>query len=174
MSEFRFALVRTSRGVCAAVCTSAGVCHFVWPQRSPKLARKRVAAVAPPAVEIAAAELPAGLASRLADYFAGKRVTFDAVPVDLSNQTPFRARVLTALRRVDYGRTTTYQQLARAAGRPGAARAVGGAMAANPLPVILPCHRVLQSDGSLGGFSGDGGTATKRQLLEMERDAKNR
>jgi len=105
---------------------------------------------------------------QLDEYFAGERRTF-SLPTDLSALTPFQRRVLTLLRDVPYGTTVSYGELARRAGVPGGARAVGGVMRRNPLPIIYPCHRVIRSDGVLGGF-GLGGE-TKAALLEMERRA---
>ncbi|MBU0717701.1 MAG: methylated-DNA--[protein]-cysteine S-methyltransferase [Planctomycetes bacterium] len=101
------------------------------------------------------------------DYFAGKRTAF-SVDLDLSEVPEFRRRVLEACRRIPYGRVATYAELARAVGCPGAARAVGGAMAHNPVPLVIPCHRVLRSDGSLGGFSGSNGVKTKKRMLALE------
>ena len=88
------------------------------------------------------------------------------VPLDLTGLTPFRRRVLVALRRVPRGRTITYGELARRAGCPGGARAVGGAVGANPLPVIIPCHRVIAAGGRPGGFGL--GLPLKRRLLALE------
>lgn len=102
---------------------------------------------------------------QLAEYFAGERKKFD-LPLDLSGVTPFRAEVLRALMRVPYGKTTTYTELARAVDNPKAVRAVGSACATNPLPILIPCHRVLRADGSLGGYRG--GTEAKRFLLRLE------
>ena len=107
--------------------------------------------------------------AQLADYFAGRRATFD-IECDLSSITEFQRRVLAACRHIPAGQVVTYGELARRAGRPGAARAVGRAMAANPLPLVIPCHRVVAADGSLCGFSGAGGLAMKRRLLEHEKD----
>ena len=101
----------------------------------------------------------------MGQYLAGRRRRF-TVPVDLSGVPAFQRRVLQALRRVPYGRTITYGQLAARAGRPRAARAVGQAMAHNPVPLIVPCHRVVASGGGLGGFGG--GLALKRRLLALE------
>ena len=98
-------------------------------------------------------------------YLAGRRRRF-TVPVDLSGLPAFQRRVLETLRRVPYGRTITYGRLASEAGRPRAARAVGQAMAHNPVPLIVPCHRVVASSGGLGGFGG--GLALKRRLLALE------
>jgi len=104
-------------------------------------------------------------------YFSGDAQALDDVPVDLSGvSTEFQRTVLTTLRElVGPGTTITYGELAAAAGRPGAARAVGSAMAHNPVALILPCHRVLASDGSLGGYGG--GLDMKRGLLHIERAA---
>ena len=102
---------------------------------------------------------------QIAEYFAGERRAFD-VPLNLDGVTEFRAEVLRALMEVPYGETTTYGELARAVGRPKAVRAVGSACATNPLPILIPCHRVLRSDGALGGYRG--GTEAKRFLLALE------
>lgn len=99
------------------------------------------------------------------EYLAGRRRRF-TVPADLSAATPFHRKVLAALARVPYGRTVTYGQLAARAGRPRAARAVGQAMANNPVPLIFPCHRVVAAGGGLGGFGG--GLDLKRRLLALE------
>jgi len=181
MDQPFYALISTSRGVAAAVGTRRGIAALIWPQPSADRARRhaarwlesrprRVAATrsATALGEVPADRLPAGLAGKLADYFAGRSVDFSAVPLDLSAVPPFRARVLTALRKIGYGRTISYAGLARRVGRAGAARAVGQAMAHNPIPIIVPCHRVLRSDGGLGGFSAGEGIALKRQLLAME------
>lgn len=104
-------------------------------------------------------------ARELDEYFAGRRTAFD-LPLDLSLATGFRRTVLGHLREIAYGSTESYAQVAEAAGSPRAVRAVGSACATNPLPVIVPCHRVLRSDGSLGGYLG--GLETKRALLALE------
>ena len=100
-------------------------------------------------------------------YFEGKPVHF-SVDIDVSAMPPFHRLALEACRRIPYGRTASYGDLARAAGKLSAARAVGGAMAHNPLPLVVPCHRVLRSDGSIGGFSSPRGVAEKLRLLRLE------
>ncbi|MBM3469608.1 MAG: type II toxin-antitoxin system prevent-host-death family antitoxin [Armatimonadetes bacterium] len=89
-------------------------------------------------------------------------------PVDLTRAGPFEQEVLAALRRIPTGEVRTYGEIARAVGQPGAARAVGTACARNPVPLLIPCHRVVRSDGGLGGYSLTGGVGLKRRLLESE------
>ncbi|MFH1730105.1 MAG: methylated-DNA--[protein]-cysteine S-methyltransferase [Planctomycetota bacterium] len=105
------------------------------------------------------------LQKQLTRYFAGEAVRFD-VPLDLSAGTAFQRAVWRACARIPYGETRSYGELAQMAGRPGAARAVGGAMHANPLSILVPCHRVIRSDGSLGGFGL--GISLKKKLLRLE------
>src|SRR5207248_54529 len=110
----------------------------------------------------------AEIAERLQSYAAGRDERFDDVPVDLSHLSAFQNRVVRACRRIDRGRVRSYGELAAAAGAPGAARAVGNVMAQNRYPIIVPCHRVVGSAGSLGGFSARDGVSMKRRMLEME------
>lgn len=106
---------------------------------------------------------------QIAAYFEGPAVGLGPeIPVDLGGLTHFQAAVLTACRQIKPGRTITYAQLANRIGRSGAARAVGNALAKNPLPLVIPCHRILRSDSGLGGFSAPGGTMLKRRLLMHE------
>lgn len=104
-------------------------------------------------------------ARQLEEYFAGRRTAFD-IALDLRLSAGFRRTVLDHLAAISYGQTQSYAQVAAATGHPGAVRAVGSACATNPLPVVVPCHRVLRSDGSLGGYLG--GLEVKRALLELE------
>ena len=109
-------------------------------------------------------------ADRLQDYFDGAAgAGFDDLPL-APRGTPFRRRVWDALRRIPAGETRSYLDIAREVGC-AAARAVGGANGANPIPILIPCHRVVAADGSLGGYSGAEGQATKRYLLDLERRA---
>ena len=102
--------------------------------------------------------------SQIEDYLAGRRRKIEA-PVDLKG-TEFQLSVWNYLKSIPYGETSSYGQIAEAIGRPGGARAVGQACGANPVPLIIPCHRVLNSEGGLGGFGG--GTHWKKWLLELE------
>lgn len=102
-------------------------------------------------------------------YFAGERVDFAGAPVDLGAQEPFFERVYTVVRQLGWGETATYGAIAKmlAAG-PEFARDVGQAMAANPVPLIIPCHRVTAANGRIGGFSAPGGSLSKARMLEIE------
>jgi methylated-DNA-[protein]-cysteine S-methyltransferase len=107
------------------------------------------------------------IANQVMDYLHGKRQSFD-LRVDLAGLTPFQQRVLMAVAGVPRGMVATYAEIARRIDRPNAARAVGQALRRNPIPIVIPCHRVLASDGGLGGYTGRGGLRTKRQLLSLE------
>jgi methylated-DNA-[protein]-cysteine S-methyltransferase len=106
------------------------------------------------------------VARQLEEWSAGRRQTFD-VPLRLAG-TPFQVAVWEALLRIPHGGVTTYGALAQTAGRPGGARAVGGAVGANRLCILVPCHRVLGADGRVTGFSAGDGVATKVRLLALE------
>jgi methylated-DNA-[protein]-cysteine S-methyltransferase len=105
------------------------------------------------------------VAKQLEGYFAGRRRQFD-LPLDWRLSAGFRRSVLERLGQIGYGQTGTYASLAALAGRPKAVRAVGTACATNPLPIVVPCHRVLRADGALGGYRG--GVEAKRTLLTLE------
>ena len=108
------------------------------------------------------------LVARLQAYAEGAPDEFRDVPIDPGPTTDFQRRVVRFCRQIPFGHTITYGQLAAKAGSPRAARAVGACMAANPIPLIVPCHRVISAGGSLGGYSAPGGIATKRRLLALE------
>jgi methylated-DNA-[protein]-cysteine S-methyltransferase len=119
-----------------------------------------------PTARQASGVLPA-FCEEVLGYFSGEPVRF-RTPIDVSRFTSFRQAVLRACARIPYGKTASYGDLARAAGNPAAVRAAGGTMAVNPLPLVVPCHRVLRSDGSLGGFSSPAGVREKLRLLRHE------
>ena len=108
------------------------------------------------------------LVERLQDYAAGGWVDFSDVKVDLDHLTPFQRKVVMQCRAIAYGQTRSYGELALRSGSPRAARAVGNTMAANRYPLIVPCHRVVNSDGSTGNFSAPDGSRMKIRLLDME------
>lgn len=108
------------------------------------------------------------VAGRIAAYFEGRRDNFADVPIRPFRPTAFRMAIWTACRSLDYGSTASYAELARRVGAPNAARAVGNALAANPVPIIVPCHRIIGSDGRIGSYSAPGGATMKRRLLTLE------
>jgi len=105
---------------------------------------------------------------QITSYFEGACVDFRNIPIVLSRVSHFHRSVLTVCRDIEFGRTVSYSALAQKSGRPAAARAVGSALAKNPLPLIIPCHRVVRSDGKIGGFSAPGGRDLKAKLLKHE------
>ena len=107
-------------------------------------------------------------AVELEEYFTGTRRRFD-LPLDRALSTGFREKVQRVLPRIDYGSTRSYKEIAELVGSPRAVRAVGTACATNPLPIVVPCHRVLRTDGALGGYVG--GLDAKTALLTLERTA---
>jgi methylated-DNA-[protein]-cysteine S-methyltransferase len=145
----------TAWGPCQIGWTDRGVIQLRLPPQATRHGEE------PPAFVRAAIGL-------LTAYFEGQSVDLSDVPLDLSGITAFRLRIYQALRAVPRGRVVDYGELASAAGSPRAARAVGQAMAHNPLPLFVPCHRVVAASGRIGGFSAPGGAATKRRLLELE------
>ena len=108
------------------------------------------------------------LVERLREFAYGEPTDFSDVAVETRGATSFQLRVIDACRAIPWGETRSYGQLARSVGRPGAARAVGSVMAANRVPLVVPCHRVVAAAGGLGGFSAPQGVAMKRRLLATE------
>ena len=105
--------------------------------------------------------------AQLKEYFSGQRRKFD-LPVDLSSLTPFQREVLAVTNRIPWGEVWSYRRVAQEMGWPNASRAVGQALGRNPVPIVIPCHRVIASDGGLGGYCGTTGLDLKRWLLRHE------
>lgn len=163
-----YMLFDTALGVCGLSWSDGGLLRVQLPDRDPAATATRLAKGG---ATRAGGVLPASVADaaeRLARYAAGEDVDFSAVPLDFGGIASFEALVYRALRRVARGRTVTYGELAELAGSGGAAQAVGTAMARNPWPVVVPCHRVLAAGNRPGGFSAPGGLKTKTKLLAME------
>jgi methylated-DNA-[protein]-cysteine S-methyltransferase len=148
-----------------------GLVGVQLPEKDRAATEKRLAAKTGSA---GAAEPPAGMQMLVEDiqrYLAGERVDFSTVPVDLEGIEPFRRKLYETMRAIGFGDTTTYGELARLAGLSSdweAARDVGAAMGRNPVPLVIPCHRVLAAGKKIGGFSAHGGAKTKEKLLALE------
>ena len=169
MTIERSCVFETAAGFCAIAWSDAGVTRFILPSASAPAAGKRLARRAPEAEPGAPPPEVAMAIAEAQRYFAGEAADFSAVPLDLRDADPFFTQIYDALRRVGWGRTTTYGALAAAVGASReAARDVGQAMAKNPMPLLIPCHRVLAAGGRLGGFSAPGGAATKARMLRLE------
>ena len=148
--------------------TGIGTCGIRWSERG----ITGVALLPPPAAGAAQSPAPAPVRAAIdgiVALLAGEPRDLREVVLDEEGLDPFRRQVYAATRAVDPGSTATYGEIARAIGAPGAARAVGAALGANPFPIVVPCHRVLAAGGALHGFSAPGGVATKRRMLELER-----
>jgi methylated-DNA-[protein]-cysteine S-methyltransferase len=163
----RYTIFETRWGWFGLADSGAGVCRTCLPTPNRDLVQQALL------TGLDDASCDAGLLTelqqRIVAYFEGENVDFSTDPaVDLADRSAFDRAALTACRRIGPGQTITYGELAVKIGRPGAARAVGNVMARNPVPLIVPCHRVLCSSGALGGFSAPGGTATKQRMLQLE------
>jgi methylated-DNA-[protein]-cysteine S-methyltransferase len=165
----RYHVFETAMGFCAIAWSDAGVVRFQLPAKSAEAAERLMKRRAPAAEPGAPPEEVTAVVAAAKRYFAGEEMDFSRVRLDLGNEDAFFARIYAALRQVGWGRTTTYGALATEVGAPReAARDVGEAMARNPAPLIIPCHRVLAAGGKIGGFSAPGGATTKRRMLELE------
>jgi methylated-DNA-[protein]-cysteine S-methyltransferase len=163
-----YCLFETAIGACGVAWSERGVTRLQLPERSRSATESRLRgreanarAGVPPAAVRAAIRL-------LERYFAGEAVDLSGVALDLGAVSPFHRKIYDAARALAWGKTATYGELARRAGARDAARAVGQAMGKNPVPIIIPCHRVLAAGGKIGGFSAHGGASTKQHLLTLE------
>ena len=156
-----------SWGWCAAARGKAGIVAFALPTPTDGEAEREILRRCPDAKFSRRPMSP--LVKRTQRYFDGWRASFDEFALDLSVGTAFQQRVWTLARRIPYGRVRTYGWIGMEMGRPRAVRAVGNALGVNPLPLLVPCHRVVQADGRLGGFSAEGGVGLKADLLALER-----
>ena len=165
----RYAVFETEAGFCAIGWTAAGIARFQLPDGSPQAAERNMLRRFPSARPDTPPSAVAAVIAAAQRYFAGETVDFSDVALDLDGQDDFFRRVYAALRAVGYGRTTTYGTLAKELGAgPEVARDVGQAMAKNPIPLIIPCHRVLAAGNKVGGFSAPGGSTSKVKMLALE------
>ncbi|HEV2424136.1 MAG TPA: methylated-DNA--[protein]-cysteine S-methyltransferase [Terriglobia bacterium] len=171
-----YALFQTPLGVCGITWSeSAGrgssphVISFHLPESTPAATERRIERTAGASRSKSPPRAIAEIIERVRQHLSGHIQDFRSVTVDLTSAGAFERRVYAAAREIPAGETRTYGEIARTLGRPGAARAVGQALGRNPIPLIIPCHRVLAAGSKPGGFSAPGGPATKLKLLEIER-----
>ncbi|MFL6846203.1 MAG: methylated-DNA--[protein]-cysteine S-methyltransferase [Allosphingosinicella sp.] len=162
-----FALFDTAIGRCALVWRGGLVIGAALPEASDEQARARLAKRFPGAEEAAPPPFAAEAIARIAGLLGGEKADLDDIPLDLRG-SELELAVWEAARRIPCGEVRSYGEIAREIGRPKAAQAVGVALGRNPVPIIVPCHRVLAADGKAGGFSAPGGVATKFKILEIE------
>jgi len=174
-SRQEYTLFETAVGTCGIAWQVAGngsaaplVTAFQLPEATARLVAARTRSGSPPVKARVVVPGIAALINRVQRHFGGEPQDFRDVVVELAGVGDFARAVYKAARRIPAGKTLTYGELARAIGRPGAARAVGQALARNPIPLIIPCHRVLAAGNRPGGFSAPGGLATKAKMLGLE------
>jgi methylated-DNA-[protein]-cysteine S-methyltransferase len=162
--DVAYCTVDSPFGSLLVAATSAGVARVAFEREDHERVLAQLASDISPRI-LRAAHRTDEVARQLDEYFEGRRRTFE-LAVDLQLARGFRHEVLEHLRAIAYGRTESYAEVARAAGRPAAVRAAAGACSHNPVPVVVPCHRVVRSDGSIGQYLG--GPEMKAALLAME------
>ena len=166
MADEQWGMLTLEQGVLAVVVRRGRLCRVCFESSAEAVS----AAIARfhPAAQRSAHPLVEKALRQLADYFLGKRSSFD-LPLDDHGLSTFARTVHRQLVKVPYGAVISYAELARRAGSPGAARAVGSVMATNPFPLLVPCHRVVNADGRIGRYSAANGCATKSWLIDFER-----
>jgi methylated-DNA-[protein]-cysteine S-methyltransferase len=168
MAAHRFALFDTAIGRCGIAWGERGIIGVQLPEAQPAATRARLRRRFPGAVEAAPPPLARRAIARISALLDGEAVDLGDLLLDMEQLPAFQRRVLQVARSIPVGGTLTYGEIAARIGEPGAARAVGQALGANPFPLIVPCHRVLAAGGKPGGFSAPGGIATKLRLLATE------
>jgi methylated-DNA-[protein]-cysteine S-methyltransferase len=163
-----YSFFATSIGECGIAWSLRGIVGLGLPENKPHLMRARFARRYPGCVEQAPPEHVDVAVKAVVDHLAGSNRDLAALPVDLDGIPEFERRVYEAARRIPPGSTMTYGDIAAAIDAPGAAQAVGQALAANPIALLVPCHRVVAAGGKIGGFSAGGGAVTKRRILRIE------
>jgi methylated-DNA-[protein]-cysteine S-methyltransferase len=165
----QYLVFETARGFCAIAWSDCGVTRFCLPERNAETAERRLLRRLPDAKQGTPPPTVTEAVAAAKRYFAGENVDFSQVPLDLGALDANLEQIYAAARRIGWGETTTYGALAKGLGDGWElARDVGQAMADNPVPLIIPCHRVLAAGGKIGGFSAPGGAETKVRMLELE------
>jgi len=163
-----FALFDTPIGRCAILWLGDRIVGAALPESSEARLRARLERRFPGASEESPPSDVADTIDMIQRMLGGERIDLSAIPIDLPATTNFEDAVYAAARRIPCGEVRTYGEIASEIGEPRATQAVGAALGRNPIPIVIPCHRVLGADGRSGGFSAPGGTATKFRMLEIE------
>jgi len=163
-----FALFDTAIGRCGIAWNDRGVTRIVLPEASDAATRRRLTPGAPGAAEAPPPPAVAAAIALIASHVRGEPAALETIVLDMDGVPAFHRQVYDAARQIPRGQTVSYGDLARTLGKPGAARAIGQAMGANPFPIVVPCHRVLAAHRATGGFSAHGGVETKARLLAAE------
>lgn len=162
------AVFETAIGFIGIAWSEAGLTRLCLPQRSRDAVERRLLRHAGNAASSARPQWIAELIASIKAHAAGEDVDFSGGPVDLTGVDDFRLAIYDAARKLAFGETTTYGELAKRAGHAGLARETGAALGANPVPLVIPCHRILAAGGKIGGFSAPGGSTTKEKMLAIE------
>jgi methylated-DNA-[protein]-cysteine S-methyltransferase len=168
MAAQKFAMFDTAIGRCGIAWGERGIVGVQLPEAQAPATRARLRRRFPGTVEAPPSSLARRAIARMTALLDGEPVDLSDLMLDLESLPPFQRRVCEAARAIPVGATLTYGEIATLIGEPGAARAVGQALGANPFPIIVPCHRVLAAGGKPGGFSAPGGVTTKLRLLATE------
>jgi methylated-DNA-[protein]-cysteine S-methyltransferase len=163
-----FTLFDTPIGMCSLVWKDETVIGLRLPESSADATRARIKRRWPDAEEQTAPPAMKAIIDRVLALLAGKSVDLSDIPLDFGGAPEFHRRAYEIARAIPAGQTMTYGEIAKRLGMPHESREVGQAMGKNPIAIIMPCHRVLGADGKMGGFSANGGIATKRRILEIE------
>ena len=168
MTPTGFELFETAIGRCAIAWSAEGIIGLALPEPDDRSLRIHMQRRHPGLKEGSAPPHVRGAIADIQRLLAGEKRDLTAVVLDMADIPEFDRSVYVEARSIAPGDTVTYGDLATRLGDPGLSRAVGQALGRNPIPIIVPCHRVLAAQGKIGGFSAPGGTSTKRQLLEIE------
>src|SRR6056297_1467215 len=166
---FYYSLTETSTGWVGIAGNEKGLRRLILPERAKESVIAELNRYFQSSIKlIPADEQFFSITEKIKEYFAGKKIPFKEEEINLDDYTIFQKNVLLKTREIPYGITRTYRWIAEQAGYPRAYRAVGGVMSINPIPLIIPCHRVIGSYGQLTGFSATGGLALKCSMLKLE------
>jgi methylated-DNA-[protein]-cysteine S-methyltransferase len=168
MTAASFAVFDTAIGACGIAWGERGITHAWLPDRDASALRRRIARRLPEAREARIPEEMRPAVDGIVGLLRGETSDLSGVPLDLDGVPEFHRRVYAIARGIAPGETLSYGEIARRLGDPSQARAVGAALGANPIPILIPCHRVLAANGRTGGFSAPGGVSTKLRILEIE------